>query len=141
GYRGGEDHPPIAGLAHDGKGGAGGEKAAFEIDRQHTVPFLRADVLDHGPGVDAGILHDDVESFKIAERARHDRLRIAHLRDVDAEEAGTARAAEPFRRCGALRFRIADDDAAAFAHEILRDRGADAAGGTDHDGDLAFEPV
>ena len=41
--------------------GAGGEEGALEVDRQHAVPFLGADVLDQRPGIDAGVLDQDVE--------------------------------------------------------------------------------
>ena len=61
------------------KCGARREIDAFEIDRHHAVPFLGLDILDQGPGIDAGILHKDVEPAVGRDSCVHGPLGIGFL--------------------------------------------------------------
>src|SRR5687767_209726 len=61
GDRGGEHHAAVLLRFHRRQRRARGEIGALEIDAEHMVPLRGLDVLDQGPGIDAGILHQDVE--------------------------------------------------------------------------------
>ena len=61
---------------HHRECGAGGEIDALEIDGEHAVPFVGLDILDQGPRIDAGILHQYVEAAMRADRTS--RRRVPH---------------------------------------------------------------
>ena len=88
----------------------------LEVDGHHLVPFLGLDVFDERPGIDAGILHDDVEPAIGGDGFVHRPLRIGFLRNVSGDEA----ALEAFSG-GAARFlfSVGDNDARAFLNKAF----------------------
>ena len=88
GDRRGEQHAAGALRLHRHQRGARGVEGAAQIDRHDAVPVVRAGVLDQLPGIDAGVLDDDVEPAEAVERKRHGGLGVGHLRDVGGDEGG-----------------------------------------------------
>jgi hypothetical protein len=141
GDRGGEDHPAAAARPHRRQGRAGREIGAAEVDAEHPVPFLRLDVLDQRPRIDAGVLDEDVEPAEGFHRRRHRALRIGLLRDVGGDEARRSRPAElGDRRLAGGRFHVGDHDLRPLGGEPGGDPLADAARGADDEGGAAFQP-
>ncbi len=127
--------PVILGF-HHGQGRACCQKSAPEIDRHHAVPFFGSDVLDQRPGIDAGILHQDVEAAGALDSKSHGRLDIVPMRDVRCDEAG----AEPIRRGLAGRdLGIGNDNLRILFAKPLGDAGADAARRADDERGLVFK--
>ena len=87
GDRRGENHPALSLCLHDGQCGARRKIGAPEVDGHHLVPFLGLDVFDQRPGIDAGILHDDVEPAVGGDGFVHRPLGIGFLRNVGCDEA------------------------------------------------------
>ena len=66
-----DDAPAAAGVDHELRGGLRREERALEVDAEHQVVVLLADVHERLADLDAGVVDEDVEA---AER----RVRIAH---------------------------------------------------------------
>ena len=134
----GEEHAPKVLRLHRHQCGACGVESAAKIDRHDAVPVVGAGVFDQLPGVDAGVLDDDVEAAVALNCKRHGGLGIGHLRDVGADEGG----AELVRgRLPGLRLAVGQHQLRAFLGKAQRDALADAARCADDQRDLAFEPA
>src|SRR5690606_38558719 len=91
-------------------------------------------VLDQLPGIDAGILHDDVEAPETCQGESHRGLGIGRPGDIGMDESGTQ-----FVRCGpsCVLLPIGQHQARAFLCETDGGALADATGGADDEGDLS----
>ena len=59
--------------------GARGIERAAQVDGHDAVPVLRTGVLDQLPGIDAGVLDDDVEPAVAFERQGDRCFGVGHL--------------------------------------------------------------
>ena len=108
----------------------------FRLTAITLIPLRGIDVLNQGPGIDTGILDQDIQFPESILRRFHDPLGIGCLRDVGLHEPGYGLAAKAHhRRLRRLDFGIADDDARPFLDEALGDGGANAPRGPNQDSD------
>ena len=137
GDRRGEEHAAGALLLHRHEGGSGGVESAAQIDRHDAVPVVGAGVFDQLPGIDAGILNDDIEPAKTFERKGDGSFGVRHLCDVGTDEGG----AQLVRGClCCVGLRIGEYEPRTLFGKALGNTSADAAGCAHDKRDLAFEP-
>src|SRR5205823_39871 len=118
---------------------ASGKIGALEIDRHHPVPFLGLDVLDERPGIDAGVLDENVEAAEEAQCLGGGMLGIGLSRNIASNESRLLESLCGFSAC--LRLGVGDHDARALFDEAPGNAGADAARPTDDESYTAFEPA
>src|SRR5205814_2123464 len=139
GDRGDVDDPAAPLGEHDADGGARDEEDGREIDREHAVPLLVADL----PGElraagDPGVVHRDVESAPALVDGPDGALHVGGEGHVGGEPQGPL--AERLRRgLDGPAVEVHEGDAGALLHEARGDGEADAAGGAGDERGLALK--
>ena len=80
--------PPAAAMM--GMTSAGHQKNGFYVHRHHPVPVGFAEFDDRGAANDAGVVEQDVDAAKFADRALDDALAVGGAGDVAGFEDGAA---------------------------------------------------
>ena len=134
--------PPPPCVDHLLRGDLRAEKRALEVDRQHLVVLVLRGIQHRGAGLDAGIVHHDVEAAEFRYRGLHQPLDFLDAADVGLHADGDAAqrcdfALELLGRLGMDH--VVDDDIGAGLGQAECDRLADPAVPAGHDGDLALQ--
>jgi hypothetical protein len=122
--------------AQQGQGGARAQDGAAQVDRDHRVDFLDADLLQGAAPVDAGVVDQDVEAAEAVGDRVEQRRDAAGIADVGTDCDGPAR-----QGCGKLLAGrpVGHDHGRALARKPFGRGKADAARRAGHHRDPACE--
>ena len=133
-------HTTVAAGDHVRHEGLGGEHHAPGVDGEHPIPLFRAHLGQGEIGVDAGVVHQDVDLCEALQNAiaRFAKgARIAHV-GAHAEQALPAHKV-PLRLVEPFLVDVEDGNPRASPQKQGRNRPTDTAGGAGHHGHLPLE--
>src|SRR5690606_39453127 len=140
----GTDVDDAGALAQVRHGGAGDQQRSEDVDVELLAIERFAGVLDPGELVDAGVVHHDVQPPEAVDGRLDQRFDLGLVADV--RRHGHGRAAGRFDVGdhlvrAVLVGGVIDHDLRAVGGETAGNAGADALGGTGHEGDFVFQLV
>src|SRR5713226_4219743 len=125
-------------LAHRG---ARAVEDPFQVDRQHLVPFLFAELKERRVMKDARVAHQDVEMAELGDRPLDHRFRFDKAADVRADSECAAPGCFDLLDDARDLFLVAavDYDVGAFKCETGRDSAADSRAGAGDESGFALK--
>jgi hypothetical protein len=120
----------------------GAEESALQVDPKHGVVLLLGGVEQRGTGLDAGIVHHDVQAAERLHGGVDEALKVGDLADIGVDPDGSIpeRDDSPFEFLGRISVRdVVDCDVGALFRQLEHDSLSDSAIAAGDDRNLALQ--